>query len=494
MNIKINSNNLTLLSDDVITPSYDRSKVKAGIAHIGIGGFHRAHQAFYADELLEKHDVIDCGICGVGLLDSDRKIYNTLQNQDGLYTLLTKLSDGTCKARVIGSIVEFLFAPEHPAAVIDKLASSDIKIISLTITEGGYNYNEASDSFDFSTPQIQWDLQNPNKPKTVFGYITQALKLRKERKTEGCTIQSCDNIQGNGKLTKRMLTSFISKAEPDILDWVNKNVSFPNSMVDRITPVTTDADIQLLKDQFNIDDQWPVVCESFNQWVIEDEFIAGRPELDLVGAQFVEDVEPFENMKLGLLNAGHSVLGILGAIHGYGSIDQAVNDTDFEIFLRAYMDDEVTPVLEDLDGVDLEAYKDSLIERFKNPYIKDSVARICLESSAKIPKFMLSTLRAQLKVNGPISRLSFVIAAWSKYNLGVDENGNTYPINDALSKELQEAALKSLDFPNAFLELKSVFGDLIEHIKFVEEYTVALEQVNKNSIKTCIKEYNKQLQ
>jgi len=488
--VKMKTKNLPLLAQDVIIPTYDRSKVKAGIVHIGIGGFHRAHQAFYTDELLQNHGVLDFGICGICLLDSDRKIYNILKDQDGLYTLLTKELDGSLKTRVIGSIVEFLFAPDHPAVVIEKMADPEIKIISLTITEVGYNYNETTGEFDFSTPSIHWDLNNPNNPKTVFGFITQSLKLRKARKTKGCAIQSCDNIQRNGEMTKKMLCSYISKAEPDLLEWVFENVSFPSSMVDRITPITVEADIAILQEKYQIDDQWPVVCESFTQWIIEDEFIVGRPPWELAGAQFVKNVGPFENMKLSLLNAGHSILGILGALHGYDFIDEAARDKEFQVFLRFFMDNEVTPVLKDLDNIDLDKYKDGLIARFKNEYIKDQISRICLESSAKIPKFLLPTLIAQLKEKGPIAQATFVVAAWCKYNEGVDEIGRTYEINDVISDILKKAAVQSHKDPISFLKIESVFGDLVQSKRFVEAYTDALNILSEKKIKTCVKEFN----
>lgn len=488
--IKINIKNLHLLPEDVIIPTYDRSKVKVGIVHIGIGAFHRAHQAFYADELLQNYGALDCGICGIGLLDSDRKIINTLKDQDGLYTLLIKELDGSLKSRVVGSISEFLFAPDDPVAVIEKMADPEIQIISLTITEGGYNYNETTGEFDFSTSSIQWDLNNPDNPKTVFGFLTQSLKLRQKRNTNGCTIQSCDNIQENGIMTKKMLCSYIDKAEPGLLEWVKENVSFPNSMVDRITPVTVDSDKAILREKYQIDDQWPVVCESFIQWVIEDDFIAGRPQWELAGAQFVKNVMPYENMKLSLLNAGHSVLGILGALHGYDTVDEAASDDEFQIFLRSFMDNEVTPILNDLDNMDLAQYKDNLIARFKNKHIKDQISRICLESSVKFPKFLLPTLRAQLKENGPISQITFVIAAWCKYNEGIDENGRSYEINDAISDVLKEAALQSHKDPVSFLKIESVFGDLVQSKRFVDTYTDALNYLRGKKIRACVKEFN----
>ncbi len=491
--IALNQENLGILPPNVKIPSYNRDKVKTSIVHIGVGNFHRSHEAYYTNELMEYYGVLDCGICGVGLLDYDRRIYNILKDQDGLYTLITKELDGSLTARVIGSIIEYIFAPENPIAVIEKMANPDIKIISLTITEGGYNLNEATGEFDFSNPVIVEDMKNPMSPRTVFGYLAQAMKLRMLRGIVGCTVQSCDNIQGNGNVAKKSLLNYVEKAEPKLLSWIEENVSFPNAMVDRITLVTVATDIDKLQEEFLIKDQWPVVCEPFIQWVVEDKFSAGRPEWEKVGVQFVENVVPFENMKLRLLNAGHSVLGMLGALHGYKTIDEAARDEDFKTFLTGFMDEEASPTLGYLGDIDLEEYKNSLIKRFQNIYIKDLIARICLESSAKFPIFLLPTIKAQLKDEGNITRAAFIVAAWCKYNNGMDENGNTYVIEDAMSNELIRAAALSHQDPIRFLEIEPVFGDMVNNKAFVDIYLSSLEMLRSKKVKECVKEINVKL-
>ncbi|MDO5968771.1 mannitol dehydrogenase family protein [Flavivirga aquimarina] len=491
--IPLNQENLSQIAEVVSCPTYDRSKVNAGIVHVGIGGFHRAHQAYYTNELLEKGGHHNWGICGIALLPFDDKIYQVLKNQDGLYTVMIKELDGSLSIKVIGSIVEYLFAPNNPLIVIEKMADPNTRIISLTITEGGYNYDEATGEFIFENPNIQHDLTHPDAPKTIFGYLAQAFKLRKERGTQGCTIQSCDNIQGNGHVTKKMVLSYIKKAEPDLVAWVNSNIAFPNSMVDRITPVTTKDDIELLKDKTGIQDDWPVVCEPFLQWVIEDDFSSGRPAWEEVGAQFVSDVAPYERMKLSLLNAGHSVLGILGALVGYNTIDEVVNDLDIKTFLITFMDKEVTPSLGELKGIDLKSYKASLIERFGNQNIKDQVTRICSESSAKIPKFLLPTVKYQLSNEGEFSYSALVIAAWAIYNKGLNENGDLLEISDAMKDELKQKALMSINNPKLFLELESVFGVLKESSQFVEAYERAYNKIVKYGIKKCVKDINSSL-
>lgn len=433
---KLNNQNLQLLPKEVVVPKYDRSSIETGIVHVGIGGFHRAHQALYTDDLLHSTSNKEWGICGVALLDFDKKIYQTLKEQDGLYTLIVKELDGTLTKRVIGSIVDVMFAPENPKAVIDKMASPEVKIVTLTITEGGYNYNEATGKFNFENPTIQHDIQNPTTPKTIFGYLTQALKKRHQKGLKGFSIQSCDNIQGNGHIAQKMLLSYIKEAEPELLAWVQENVTFPNSMVDRITPATVEQDIESLMQSSGIIDSWPVVCEPFKQWVIEDDFVQGRPAWESVGAQFVNDVVPYEKMKLSLLNAGHSIVGILGALMGYDTIDQAVEDPVIGVFLRTYMDNEVTPVLSGLDGVDLESYKDSLLQRFGNKHIRDQVERICSQSSAKIPIFVLPTIKAQLENDGSYEYGAFLIAAWAIYSLGKDLKGKSINRIDVIEEDL----------------------------------------------------------
>lgn len=486
----LNTVNLPSVLPEVIIPNYNRLNIKTGIVHVGIGGFHRAHEAFLTDKLLHNDENKNWGICGIALLDYDSKIYNVLKNQDGLYTLVIKNLDGTLKTQIIGSIIEYLFAPENPTAVIDKMANPETKIITLTITEGGYNFNEATGEFQIENPLIQHDLKNSKTPKTIFGYLTQAILKRKEANTDGFTIQSCDNIQGNGDITKKMLLSYIAVAEPSVLNWVHKNVSFPNSMVDRITPATTPLDIALTNDLLGLNDQWPVVCEPFIQWVIEDDFIAGRPPWENVGAQFVTDVTPYEKMKLTLLNAGHSVLGILGALLGYTTIDEVVNNKVIKEFLIDFMDVEVTPIIGKLEGIDLTEYKKSLLERFGNINIKDQVSRICLESSAKIPKFVLPTIKSRLERGDNLTHSSFVIAAWAIYNLGKDNAGNAFNIEDNMKDILHKQASAAEKNPLEFLKIPDIFGDLATNEQFANSYLKAYTAIKKDGIKKSVMKIN----
>ncbi|HUX97340.1 MAG TPA: mannitol dehydrogenase family protein [Bacteroidales bacterium] len=486
--LKLNAKELSLLPVGVTIPTYDRSKIKAGIAHIGIGAFHRSHEAFFTDQVLRHNNVTDWGICGIALLETDKKIFSVLSDQDGLYTLMTSNPEGTLSARVIGSVIEYIYAPDDPDAAIEKMAHPDIKIISLTITEGGYNFSASTGEFLINEPLIQWDIKNPQSPKTVFGYITQALKRRRERGIPGITIQSCDNIQKNGDLLKRMLTAYVETAEPELKSWIGENITFPNSMVDRITPVTTPTDIETLKSVYGYEDGWPVVCEPFIQWIIEDDFPYGRPVWESAGAQFVTDVSPFEKMKIRLLNAGHSLLGFTGALSGYTFIHEVVNDSLLSKFLRDFMDYEVTPILDEVPGIDLDMYKDKLFERFGNPHIKDTVSRICGQSSAKIPKFLLPTIVDQLRNDGVVKYSALVVAAWCRYSEGYDEAGNKYPVEDEMKDILLEMARKSHQDPLSFLRIETVFGDLINSEKFTDAYINALQSMYRIGVAASVKE------
>ncbi|MGB3202490.1 MAG: mannitol dehydrogenase family protein, partial [Nodosilinea sp.] len=411
--VKLTEQTLSQLPDQVRVPRYDRSQVSYGIVHVGVGGFHRAHQALYLDNYLEQHPGSDWGICGVGLLEFDQKMRDVMQAQDCLYTLVERSPDGD-QARVIGSISRYLFAPDDRDVVIETLADPQCRIVTLTITEGGYYVVEGTGEFDINHPTIQHDLQNPDAPHGIYGFLTAALDRRRQRGLSPFTVLSCDNLQGNGDLVGRMLTAFAKHQNPDLGQWIESNVAFPNSMVDRITPSTTPADIQMVRDYFGVDDRWPVVAEPFLQWVIEDEFCAGKPDWESVGVQLTDDVKPYELMKLRLLNASHSLLGYLGVLLGYTYSSEAMNDALIRQVIERMMD-EVASTLSPLPGIQLSSYKQTLIERFANPKVRDQLSRLCLNGSDKIPKFILGSVRDKLAQGGSITHLSFAIAVWFRF-------------------------------------------------------------------------------
>ncbi len=488
--IQLNQDNLPTIAAQIPCPTYNRTDIKTGIVHIGVGGFHRAHQAYYIHQLLQKHNIVDWGICGVGIREGDRNMYNVLTQQDGLYTLSVQHPDGQIHSEAIGSITKMLLAVDTPELVLNTMAHADTKIVSLTITEGGYNFHPQTGAFDFSNVDIQHDLNNQDNPKTVFGYLAAALKRRKENGLQPFTVLSCDNIPHNGAVARKMLLTFVQKQDTELAQWIEQNVTFPNTMVDRITPVTSKADIDYIENTHQLKDGWPVVCEPFIQWVVEDKFCNGRPPLEKLGVQFVPDVVPYEKMKIRLLNAGHSVLGIPGAIHGHATINDCMDDPVFATFMRQFMDKEATPVLDALEGIDLETYKDTLEERFANPNIKDSVSRICSESSAKLPKFLIPTIHDNLQSGGSIKYATLLLAAWCYYSdKQVNEKNIPLEIIDAKKEELHQAASTTVNNPVGFLALTEIFGDLQTKDRFVQEFKKMITLVyEREDIRSVMKD------
>jgi mannitol 2-dehydrogenase len=483
----LNARTLKSLSERLPVPAYDRRLVTPGVVHFGVGGFHRAHQAMYHDRLMNEGNSLDWGICGVGVLAADRLMRDALDTQDGLYTLVLKDSDGTWEPRVIGSIVEYLFAPDDPQAVIEKMAAPSTRIVSLTITEGGYNISDVTGEFDAANPDVVRDLQPDAVPRTAFGLVTEALRRRRSRGLAPFTVMSCDNLQDNGRLSRRVFTTFARLRDPGLGDWVEREVHFPNSMVDRITPVTTDADRAEIRERFGIDDLWPVVCEPYTQWVLQDAFTAGRPAYEQAGVQVVDHVEPYELMKLRLLNGSHQAMCYFAYLAGYRLVHEAAQDPLFQAFLLGYMDQEATPTLPPVPGVDLNGYKHTLIERFSNPQVRDTIARLCAESSDRIPKWVLPVIRYQLAAGGEIRRSAAVVASWARYAEGVDEQGQPIEVVDRLADRLTRAALRQREDPDAFIANRDLFGDLADDERFVAAYRSALASLRQSGARATMR-------
>ncbi|HLL64161.1 MAG TPA: mannitol dehydrogenase family protein [Micromonosporaceae bacterium] len=484
--VELSAATLTSCAERLPIPTYDRRRVTTGVVHFGVGGFHRAHQAMYHDRLMDAGAALDWGICGVGVLAADRRMRDALHAQDGMYTLALKHSDGRYDARVVGSIVEYLFAPDDPEAVLDKLAAASTRIVSLTVTEGGYPLSDLTGALDTADPGIVRDLQPGALPRTAFGLITEGLRRRRAAGVPPFTVMSCDNLQGNGDLARSVCTSFARLRDPDLGDWVEREVSFPNSMVDRITPVTTDADRAEVRARFGIEDQWPVVCEPFTQWVLEDRFPAGRPPYADAGVQLVDDVAPYELMKLRLLNAGHQALAYFGYLMGYRLVHEAAQDPLVRAFLLDYMRVEAQPTLAPVPGVDLDSYQRTLLERFANPEVRDTIARLCADTSDRIPKWLLPVIRAQLATGGDISRSAAVVASWARYAEGIDEHGAPITVVDRLAEGLTAIARRQREDPVAFLANRELFGDLVDHGRFVSAYTSALTALHERGARATL--------
>ncbi len=487
--MKLDSLSLAKLPGDVRTPAYDRSQLRQHTVHIGVGGFNRAHQAVYLDDLLTLDHTERWGECGIGALQSDRRMSDALRSQDCLYTVVER-SAKVQSARVIGSLVDYILAPENREAAIEKMAAPETRIVSLTITEGGYFINEATGEFLVDHPDIQHDLQSPGEPMSSMGLIAEALHRRRDRRLLPFTVMSCDNLQGNGHVVQKVLLAFIGLANPALKQWVADNVSFPNSMVDRITPATTAADIASISELFGVDDAWPVVTEPFRQWVIEDNFCSGRPEWERVGAEMITDVAPYETMKMRLLNGSHLAMAYLGALHGFTYVHDVMQDPLFRSFIERFMD-EVTPVVPRIPGVSVAAYKQTLNERFSNPTIKDQVTRVASEGSAKMPKWLLPSITDLLEQRGQTNLLTLVVASWIFYlGRGVDERGRPLDMIDARASELTAVAKKSFKDPRPMLGIRSIFGDKLPgNEKFVQSVASALQSLSHEGVSASIRSY-----
>lgn len=470
----------------VTVPTYDRSAMTAGIVHLGVGAFHRVHQAWYTDQLLAAGET-DWGICGVGVLPQDARMAEVLREQDHLYTVVEKATDGTVSARVVGSIVDYLLAPEDPEAVVARIAHPDTRIVSLTITEGGYSVNESTGEFD-PTPAVLADLEPGATPSTAFGLVLGGLARRRAEGTGPLTVLSCDNLPGNGDLAKLAFCAFADRLDPELGAWVRAEIAFPNTMVDRIAPVTTDADRELLAERFGMTDGFPAVCEPFTMWVLQDEFVAGRPPWERVGPVIVPDVQPYELMKLGLLNSSHQALAYFGYLLGLTYADQAATDPDIAGLVTRYMDDEATPSIPRAEGMDLEGFRDQLLERFANAAIGDTLARLAAYSSDRIPQWLVPVIRRNLAAGRPVVCAAAIVASWARYAEGLDEQGEPIDAVDNRWDERHAAALAQAEDPLAFVRNVSMFGDLAEQPAFTEPYLAALTALRQRGARACLQE------
>lgn len=441
------------MKTQVISYNYNREQVKAGILHIGVGNFHRAHEAFFTNQLLENTAQQNWGICGAMLLPGDEHLYKALKEQSGEYTLTVCGRDGKDEAYLIGSLVELIWGVENPEAVINKVADKDIRILTLTITEGGYNIEKSTGEFMLNNEPVKHDLQYPASPKTVFGFVAEGLRRRKALGNGPVTILSCDNLQHNGNTARKAFTSFIKAQDAELGAWVDENVTFPNSMVDRITPATLPDDITRLNAKNGTDDNAPVYCEDFIQWVIEDNFIAGRPAWETVGAEFTDDVTAYENMKLSLLNASHTLLSYPSFLSGYRKVDDAMHDERISRFVREFMDTDITPYVPAPGNTDLAVYKQTLIERFGNRSVSDQIARLCFDGISKFPVYIMPNLIKMIRDDADLTRVAYLIAAYRHYlKYRTDDKGVAFDVAEPWMTDEDKAFIHS-DSPLDFLSL-----------------------------------------
>lgn len=457
-----------------LAPPYDRNRITTGIVHIGVGGFHRAHQAMYLDRLMRAGRAMDWGICGIGILPGDARMRDALASQDHTYSLTLKHPGGRRETSVIGAVHDYLLAPEDPEAVLAVMSAPTTRIVSLTITEGGYNVDDDTGAFRTENPGALHDAAHPGRPTTAVGYVVEALRRRRAAGTVPFTVMSCDNLPGNGRVARTAVLAQADMSDPDLAAWIEQHVAFPNCMVDRITPVTTQADVDELA-AAGIDDAWPVTCEPFTQWVLEDDFPAGRPPWEEVGVQMVDDVVPYELMKLRLLNASHQGLAHWGRLLGIAYAHEAASDPDIATWVRAYLEREALPRLRPVPGIDLGEYVDTLFARFTNEAIADTLARLAQDASNRMPKFVLPTVRENLAEGGPVRLGAAMVAAWALGGEGVDERGEPIVVDDPAWAGLAErAARQRAGEVLAVVSDEAVFGDLATDERFTATFSEEL--------------------
>ena len=467
---------------------YNRDNTTSGILHIGVGNFHRAHEEFYTDALLKLDpSQKEWAITGAMLLPSDERLYKALKNQDGVYTLTVCGRDGKDEAYEIGSLKEVIWAQKEPEKVTAKIAAPSTKIVSLTITEGGYNIDKVSGEFDLANEAVKRDLANPASPETVFGYVAEGLRQRRDAGAGKVTILTCDNLQHNGNTARKAFMTFFEAQDPALAKWAEENVTFPNSMVDRITPATTPADIERLNIKNGTEDKAPVYCEDFIQWVVEDNFANGRPKWEEVGVEFTDDVAPYENMKLSLLNASHTLLSYPSFLSGYRKVDEAMKDSRIRKFVKDFMDIDITPYVPAPGNTDLDEYKQTLIERFSNSSVSDQVARLCFDGLSKFPVYIIPNLAKMVKDNKDMTRVAYLFAAYYDYlKYHTDDKGEKFEVAEPWMDTTVEKALAS-DNPLDFLDIPAFAGAGLKDSKaFTDLYLKFVKEIKEKGAMTTL--------
>ncbi|MFI3287132.1 MAG: mannitol dehydrogenase family protein [Rikenellaceae bacterium] len=450
--------------------NFNRENLKTGILHFGVGNFHRAHLQSYTNRLLSKTQSEEWGICGAMIMPGDEALYSKLKKQDGIYSLTVCGRDGQNETEFIGSLTELLWSGVESKAIIEKVASSDVKIITLTITEGGYN---------LETEAVKFDLENPSTPKSVFGIVAEGLRRRIAAGNGAVTILSCDNLQHNGDTCKKVFREFFAKQDTAVLEWVDSNVTFPNSMVDRITPATTPSDVERINETLESYDAAPVYCEDYIQWVVEDKFAAGRPAWEEVGVEFTSDVAPFEKMKLSLLNASHTLLSYPSLLSGYRKVDEAMRDAKIVKFVEDFMNIDVTPYVPAPENTDLENYKKVLVERFANSAVSDQISRLCGDGASKFPVYVMPIVREMFAAGDDTKRIAYLIAAYRHYlKYRKDDKGIAFDIFEPaiLPGDIEKV---ENDNPLEFLTASPfAMVQLADNQKFVEQYLTMVSSIS----------------
>ena len=468
---------LARLPGPVARPRYEPAELRVGIVHLGLGAFARAHAAVFADDLAARDP--RWGICGVSM--KTPRVIAPLAAQDGLYTLLVRDRRGS-SARVVGSVRETMFAPADPGALVRRMADPKVRVVTLTVTEKGYCHDPATGHLNAGHPDVVHDLAHPEAPVSAVGLLVAALDERRRTGAGALNVVCCDNLPHNGRVVEGLVSAFAQARSRELADWIAAHAAFPSTMVDRIVPATTAADLSEVERLLGVHDAAPVVAEPFLQWVIEDRFAAARPAWEEAGAELVRDVAPFETMKLRLLNGSHSTLAYLGFLAGHATIAQAAEDPALRRLVERQMAEEIVPTLASPPGTDLARYSATLIERFRNPALPHKTSQVAMDGSQKLPQRLLGTVRDRLAGGGSIRHLSLAVAGWMRYASGLDERGARIEVSDPLAARFAEitvaAGTNAAKIARGFLALDTVFGpDLAAHPAFAGAVTRHLDSL-----------------
>jgi len=475
------------LNATVSTPKYARSALKPGIVHFGVGNFHRAHLAIYLDDLFNMGLDQDWAIIGAGVLPSDEVMRQKLAEQDYLTTVVEQEAS-ISQARVTGAMIDFI-PPADRTRLLETLTDPAIRIVSLTVTEGGYMINPATGTFDPQHPAIVRDAANPNDPTSVFGLILAGLARRKAKGLVPFTVMSCDNVPHNGVVTRNAIVGLARLFDAALADWVAAHVAFPNAMVDRITPATSDRERELVQSAYGVTDNWPVFCEEFKQWVIEDNFPTGRPAWERVGAQFVEDVTPFECMKIRILNGGHAVIAYPGGLLDVHYVHEAMQHPLIHAFFVKVEQEEIIPSVPPVPNTELQDYYRLIDKRFSNPKIGDTERRLCLDGSNRQPKFIVPVVADNLKAGRSIKGLALESALWCRYCYGVSDSGKVIEPNDPNWDRLQALSRKAKDDPLQWLTMDDIYGDVAKSEEFRAAFAAALNSLWNRGTDQTLRDY-----
>ncbi|SPJ24538.1 mannitol dehydrogenase family protein [Palleronia abyssalis] len=489
MTIPLSNATLKDLPDGARTPSYDRATLTPGIVHIGLGNFHRAHQQWYLHRLMNRGRALDWAIVGAGVRPADATARQKMLDQDGLTTLI-ELDPSGKSAEVIGPMIDFAPVTAGNADLIARMAAPEIRIVSLTVTEGGY-FQTADGSFDADHPDIRHDAATPDMPKTAFGAMVEALRRRREAGQGPFTCQTCDNLQNNGEILRQTVVGLAKLSDPDLADWIDQSCTFPNSMVDCIVPATGPAELSLVR-EFGIADAVPVTHENFRQWVIEDRFCAGRPDYDAVGATFTDDVHAYEAMKIRLLNGGHQVIANPGEILGVETIAGCMEHPLIHALFRKVEIEEIAPHVQPVPDMTPAAYIELIGTRFANPEIRDTTRRVAFDGSSRHTGFILPVVRDALKADAPVEGLALVEALWARMCEGTREDGSEIAPNDPHWDDLQRAAIEAKSRPRAWLEQRRWYGDLANASRFADAFDRWLDMIWSQGTEAALKQYTAQ--